>query len=81
VLRTEDIDAGLVFFVYKPSSGASDYLAVAIRGGYLEVSYSHGAKGAKSHSSIWSRKALSDGAWHSVVIDKYVHTYCVSQWH
>ena len=71
MLKTNQNDAGLVMMYHMPSTATGDYLAMAVRDGKVEVSYSHGGRGSKNHSSSWSRTYVSDGRWHSVIIEKY----------
>ncbi|KAK6177684.1 hypothetical protein SNE40_015737 [Patella caerulea] len=63
--RTNKAD-GLIAFQNKGETVLGDYLAIAVIGGKIELSYNLGKQSEKSLHIIQSRMKIDDGKWHTL---------------
>jgi len=64
-LRTSSSD-GLVLLQHKSSTVDADYLAIAVNGGYVQVSYNLGKQSADNLHVMSSIVRIDDGEWHTI---------------
>lgn len=67
-LRTAS-KSGLILWTHKGTTLKTDYLALAIVDGFLELSYNLGKQ--KELFVVRSTSRIADGAWHNVVISRH----------